>query len=738
MTRPSDEELRAALNKLPIPEPGDDAKKTALRQGLQAFDAEIEKKFQGSEETLRPITMTERFFKLMGDWNMNASTLKAAGVAAVSAAIVLGVTYNVVLPLQPLDAPIVTPQLAMDSAKIREMRADQAARVEAARLQAERAATEPAPIPAPSPQPQLDYDVSDGGGGGSAYSGGWGASQPGGGAVMAKRPDMPTPVPGVAQESAVIEMAKKRAQRYSTVRRGPPIASLGGAGRPMGLAMETPGVIAHSAPPTQAYQMMAAPESRLEAPAQERDQFTEIDPNTVKVVAEDPVSTFSVDVDTASYSFVRRALNGGRLPPPDAVRVEEMINYFNYAYELPDDRKTPFKPTVALYPTPWNEETQLLHIGIKGFDLPDGAKPKSNLVFLIDVSGSMSARDKLPLLKNSLSLLVDQLEPDDTVGIVVYAGAAGTVLDPTPVKEKHKIKAALEKLQAGGSTAGGEGIRAAYALAEGVYDKQAVNRVILATDGDFNVGQTDRRALKGMIERKRKSGIFLSILGFGRGNYNDALMQELAQNGNGTAAYIDTLNEARKVLVEEASSALFPIAKDVKIQVEFNPAKVAEYRLIGYETRKLARADFKNDKVDAGDIGAGHTVTALYEITPVGSARQVEPLRYGDKAQAPTQGGDEYAFLKLRFKRPDEESSRLMTRAITAKDAHASIGAAPNDMRFAAAVAAFGQKLTGGTHTGNFDFSGIIKLANGAKGADPYGYRAEFVSLVRLAQSLDR
>ena len=361
-----------------------------------------------------------------------------------------------------------------------------------------------------------------------------------------------------------------------------------------------------------------------------RDQFESVAENPVKRAAEEPVSTFSIDVDTASYAFVRRELNRGVLPQKDAVRIEELINYFDYAYPLPAERARPFAPTVTVTPSPWKDGNKLIHIGIKGYDLDPEEKPRSNLVFLLDVSGSMNAPDKLPLMVSSMKLLLDGLGPEDSVAIVTYAGNAGTVLEPTPVAERHKILAALDRLGAGGSTAGAEGIRQAYALAEAGFDPEAVNRVILATDGDFNVGITDRGELKGFIERKRESGVFLSVLGFGQGNLNDHLMQTLAQNGNGVAAHIDTLNEARKVLVEEAAAALFPIAQDVKIQVEFNPGTVAEYRLIGYETRALRREDFANDRVDAGDIGAGHAVTAIYEITPVdGGDPLIAPRRYG-------------------------------------------------------------------------------------------------------------
>jgi Ca-activated chloride channel family protein len=416
-----------------------------------------------------------------------------------------------------------------------------------------------------------------------------------------------------------------------------------------------------------------------------------------------------------------------------------MINYFDYDYPLPGGRSVPFKPTVALFPTPWNADTKLLHIGIKGYDIVPVEKPKTNLVFLLDVSGSMASEDKLPLLKNSLRMLVNSLSPGDTVGIVVYAGAAGTVLEPTRASEKGKILAALDRLQAGGSTAGGEGIELAYSLAESNMDPEGVNRIILATDGDFNVGIRDPEVLKDFVERKRKTGVYLSVLGFGQGNYNDALMQKLAQNGNGNAAYIDTLNEARKVLVDEASGTMFTIANDVKLQVEFNPAMVAEYRLIGYESRLLNREDFKNDAVDAGDIGSGHSVTAIYEITPTaGKARLIDPLRYQADEDDKAGGGNtdgEYAFLKIRYKLPGEATSLEISKAVDHRDEYKKLSKAPEDSRFAAAVAAFGQRLRGDAFVHDFSYEDVAALARDARGSDPYGYRAEFMSLVRLAES---
>jgi len=470
-----------------------------------------------------------------------------------------------------------------------------------------------------------------------------------------------------------------------------------------------------------------------------REKFEKFASGSAQSVAENPVSTFSIDVDTASFAFVRKSLEGGQLPNRDAVRVEEMINYFSYDYPYAQTKGQPFKPSVAIYPTPWNSKTKLLHIGIKGYQIVPETKPRSNLVFLIDVSGSMNERDKLPLLKNAFRLLVNQLDENDTVSIVTYAGRAGTVLEPTKVADKQKILAALDNLNSGGSTAGAQGIRQAYALAEQSFDKQGVNRVILATDGDFNVGIRGDE-LKRYIETKRKSGVFLSVLGFGRGNYNDALMQKLAQNGNGTAAYIDNLKEAHKVLVKEASSTLFPIAKDVKIQVEFNPAMISDYRLIGYETRALKRADFNNDKVDAGDIGAGHTVTAIYEITTADSdAKLIDDLRYQKNRQAPETNksfGGEYAFLKMRYKLPEENTSKLLTVPVTTAIEQDSIDTLSKDMRFAASVAAFGQKLRGISFLEDYSYEDILKLAAAGRGIDDYGYRAEFMSLVRLAQSL--
>jgi Ca-activated chloride channel family protein len=473
-----------------------------------------------------------------------------------------------------------------------------------------------------------------------------------------------------------------------------------------------------------------------------RDRYENTKPNPVKLVKDEPVSTFSADVDTAAYSVVRKYLTDGSLPPRDAVRIEELVNYFEYDYALPDKRSEPFRPSVEVYPAPWNPGTEIVHIGIKGFDLPKAERPAANLVFLLDVSGSMDEPNKLPLVKKAMHLLVGELGEKDRVSIVVYAGAAGTVLEPTSGADKARINAAIDNLTPGGSTAGAEGIRQAYQLAKSAFVKDGVNRVILATDGDFNVGITDPRQLEDFVARERESGVTLTCLGFGMGNYNDALMQKLAQKGNGNAAYIDTLNEARKVLVDEIGGTLFMIAKDVKFQIEFNPMRVSEYRLIGYETRLLNREDFNNDRVDAGDIGSGHAVTALYEIVPVGSnAHLIDPLRYGGAAAAPApapsgSNSGEIAFLRLRYKLPNEDESHLIERPIRDGDKLESVARASDDVRFAVAVAGFAQLMRGDPYLKSFGYKDVIELATGAKGDDPFGYRSEFVQLARTAETL--
>ncbi|WP_423603697.1 vWA domain-containing protein [Sphingomonas sp. MS122] len=515
-------------------------------------------------------------------------------------------------------------------------------------------------------------------------------------------------------------------------------------GREQGAATPVTVVASPSAPPAPALSMAR----RAYAPPAEpwpgrpyyrdvgRDKFTATTQNPFKVVREEPVSTFSLDVDTASYSFVRASLNRNVLPQPAAVRTEELINYFPYDYAPARAAAQPFSTHVAVFPSPWSPGRQLVRIGVKGFEIGRATRPRANLVFLVDTSGSMNAPNKLPLVKQSLAMLLEQLDGNDSVAIVTYAGTAGTALEPTPASRKDKILAVIDRLGAGGSTAGAEGIRQAYALAAQNFDPKGVNRVILATDGDFNVGITDQNELKGYIERERGKGVFLSVLGFGMGNYNDALMQTLAQNGNGAAAYIDTVSEARKTLVDEATSTLFPIAKDVKIQVEFNPAQVAEYRLVGYETRLLNRDDFDNDKVDAGDVGSGQTVTAIYEIVLVGGPRTMGDLRYATPALLATgpQSG-ELGFVKIRYKLPKSDTSRLITTPIGGRVRYASFDAAPQDARFAAAVAGFAELLRGGRHNGALSFDDVLRMATAARGTDEFGYRSEFLQLVRTAKT---
>ncbi len=491
--------------------------------------------------------------------------------------------------------------------------------------------------------------------------------------------------------------------------------------------------------PTQASESalaLAHPDhSALWGSRQDRERYQSLDGNPVQQAADNPVSTFSIDVDTSSYANVRRLLQQGRLPPGDAVRIEELINYFEYDYPTPDAGQAPFSVNIEQARTPWNPDTRLLQIGIQGYEQPQTDLPPANLVFLIDVSGSMNGPNRLPLVINGLKLLTRQLSAQDRIAIVVYAAQTGVVLESTPGNETATILAALEQLQAGGSTNGGDGIRLAYAQARQGFIDGGINRVILATDGDFNVGMVNQDALLDLVGEQRKSGISLTTLGVGSGNYNDYLMDQLAAAGDGNAAYIDTLNEARKVLVEERHSTLMTIARDVKIQVEFNPAVVAEYRLIGYENRQLQREDFNNDNIDAGDIGAGHTVTALYEVALVGSdGEQIDALRYGNEHRsAGANRLDEIAFVRLRYKNPDETSSRLIETPVAAEPGRP---ASSDNLRFAAAVAAFGQHLRGGQHLNQFSLDDISNLAGEARGQDANGYRGEFLQLIRLADSL--
>lgn len=466
-----------------------------------------------------------------------------------------------------------------------------------------------------------------------------------------------------------------------------------------------------------------------------REKYDRPDDNPVKATTDEPVSTFSVDVDTGSYSNVRKLLEQGSRPPADAVRAEEFINSFRYGHPAPATRDVPFAFHTELAPAPWDSRRQLLMIGIKGYELPRDALPPMNLVFLVDTSGSMYSADKLPLLKKAFAQLVPQLRAQDRVAIVSYAGSAGQTLAPTPGDQHARILAALEQLEAGGSTNGGAGIQLAYTLARQSFAAGGANRVILATDGDFNVGTVDQGALETLIADQRASGIALTTLGFGRGNYNDAMAEKLANIGNGNHAYIDSVSHARKVLVEQMGGTLYTIANDVKIQVEFNPARIAEYRLIGYENRVLANADFANDKVDAGDIGPGHEVTALYELTPVGSAAlQLPARRYASAAAAVPAGvSGEIAELRLRYKLPGQDASKLLTRPVLAADVRSTPSEA---LRWAAAVAGFADQLRGGARMPAWNWNKVIATAQGARGSDANGERAQAVQLMQLAQGL--
>jgi Ca-activated chloride channel family protein len=502
------------------------------------------------------------------------------------------------------------------------------------------------------------------------------------------------------------------------------------------LAYQVPAAGALQSAPSQ---QISGASIRLARERLDRERYGDIVDNAVKRVADHPVSTFSIDVDTGAYANVRRFLNHGRLPPKNAVRAEEMINYFAYDYPAPEDRRLPFRVTTQIAPAPWHSGRHLLHIGIKGYEIPSQSLAPANLVLLVDVSGSMRSADKLDLLKQALKMFSAGLRPEDRLSIVVYAGASGVVLEPVSGDQTATIHAALDGLYAGGSTNGGAGIRLAYAKAREAFIRGGINRVILATDGDFNVGTVDFSKLKGLVERERASGISLTTLGFGTGNYNDRLMEQLADAGNGNHAYIDSLKEANKVLVQQMSGTLNTIAKDVKIQIEFNPQHVVEYRLIGYENRVLRREDFNNDKVDAGEIGAGHTVTALYEVALAGSEGALtEALRYAGAPRASGEKSEELAFLRMRFKAPGGEQSRLMEWPLLATEVQTGIAETAADFRFAAAVAGFAQILRGGTHTAAFGYPEVLALARDARGRDPFGYRGEFLSLVNLAQALDR
>ena len=522
-------------------------------------------------------------------------------------------------------------------------------------------------------------------------------------------------------------------------------ASRNAAGKTGGLALNP------SAPPP-SVRAIAKPKpapgevTDTEMPSRYRQDFNtatydNVEENPFLPAATNPLSTFSIDVDTASYSNVRRFINNGSLPPKDAVRVEEMINYFSYDYREPEGDQ-PFSIDLDATECPWDPSHRLLRIGLKGREVANEKRPASNLVFLLDVSGSMLPPERLPLVKQAMRLLVDKLSEKDRVAIVVYAGGSGLALSSTSGNEKEKILRALEELTAGGSTNGAEGIELAYQVAADNFIKGGVNRVILATDGDFNIGVTNQGDLIRLIEEKAKSAVFLSVLGVGTDNLKDSTMQKLADKGNGNYAYLDSVDEARKVLVQQINGTLMTIAKDVKIQVEFNPARVASYRLIGYEKRMLRKEDFNNDKVDAGEIGAGHTVTALYEVVPAGSGAAdpaasvppVDPLKYGTNRTDTTNASPDMVTVKLRHKKPEGETSELTERSFT--DNGSKFTNAAPDLKFAAAVAEFGMLLRDSQYKGKATMAAVIEWAQEGKGADPAGYRAGFIELARKAQTL--
>lgn len=485
--------------------------------------------------------------------------------------------------------------------------------------------------------------------------------------------------------------------------------------------------VAYAGPP------IGRPGPVMPRPPADTERYPDATPNPVKRTSEQPVSTFSIDVDTASYSNVRRFIDDGRAPPRDAVRVEELINYFDYGYARPASAAEPFAVSTTVAAAPWASGRQIVRVGLQGYELAGAERRPLNLTFLVDVSGSMDSPDKLALAQKSMNLIIDRLRPQDTVAVTYYAEGAGTTLAPTPGDQKLKLRCAVASLYASGGTAGATGMTNAYDQAQVNFARDRVNRILMFTDGDFNVGVTDDKRLEDYVADKREIGVYLSVYGFGRGNYQDARMQAIAQAGNGTAAYVDDLNEARRLFGPMFDRGAFPIADDVKIQVEFNPARVAEWRLIGYETRLLNEEDFANDRIDAGEVGSGASVTAVYEITPVGGPTQIADRRY-DANRRPT-GGDptgELGFVQVRYKLPGEAQSRLIQHAVTAR-----AETPPEATRWALAVAAFGQKLRADPWlAADYGWDQVLALAQGARGDDPYGDRAEFVQLVRAAGAL--
>jgi Ca-activated chloride channel homolog len=566
-----------------------------------------------------------------------------------------------------------------------------------------------------------------------------------------KQPAPQAPVEAVPEPTVEFEVAQQPAAPRATtapefVEEKPSISrDVAEAGKTRGLALN-PSAPPPPMPMKRAYTSGGGETTESEPPSRYRQDFNtatydRVEENPFLPAATNPLSTFSIDVDTASYANVRRFINSGSLPPKDAVRVEEMINYFTYDYREPEGDK-PFSIDLDATACPWDPSHRLLRIGLKGREVTNEKRPASNLVFLLDVSGSMMPAERLPLVKQAMRLLVDKLTEKDRVAIVIYAGGSGLALNSTSGNEKEKILRALEELQAGGSTNGAEGIELAYKVAADNFIKGGVNRVILATDGDFNIGVTNQGDLIRLIEQKAKSGVFLSVLGVGTDNLKDSTMQKLADKGNGNYAYLDSIDEVRKVLVQQINGTLMTIAKDVKIQVEFNPARVASYRLIGYEKRLLRKEDFNNDKVDAGEIGAGHTVTALYEVVPAGagatdpatSVPLVDPLKYGTNTTTAANGSGEMVTVKLRHKKPDGETSELTERSFT--DNGAKFENAAPDLKFAAAVAEFGMLLRDSQYKGRGTFGAVIEWAQEGKGPDAAGYRAGFIEMARKAQSL--
>lgn len=687
------------LGKLPPSAPSDAARKRALAMAMSAFDdAEAEKsaeKTQGSREGQRPNIIKGMMKGLFAMENRVAVTAAFTGLLLLP----LGYILYDNTALTPIGGALTLPPLTQNEAPIIDGRAGgtQVPPIEKKLNEGFAEARNEVLIEA-EPSPRSGRQSLDG---------------------MTAAPNMPSKervrtLPSMS--TGIGQLAANEEVDADSVARRAPSAPVSGRAKPD--LVDDQG---HYAPPNS-------------------DAFAPFENAQIKSVSTEPVSTFSIDVDTASYSYMRRALNEGRLPSPDSIRVEELINAFDYAYDGPGDSAAPFATHITLAPSPWDEGKQVMRVAVQGFEIAAEDRPAANLVFLIDTSGSMDAPDKLPLLIKSFSLMLDALDDDDTVSIVTYAGSAGVALPPTSAVKKSEILRVLNNLRAGGSTAGAAGIEAAYGLAAEAFIEGGSNQVILATDGDFNVGLSNPDGLVDYIAAKRDEGVFLSILGFGTGNLDDHTMQALAQNGNGTAYYIDGLREAQRVLVKNITATLVPIAKDVKIQVEFNPAQVAEYRLIGYETRALDRQDFNNDRVDAGEVGAGASVTAIYEITPRGSnSVLVDPLRYGDADEGDAaRPSTEIGFFKLRYKLPNEDQSRLIEVPITQGMALPKLDAADDDMRFALAVAGLGQKLSHNEFVHDLTYADIRKMAQGARGDDLDGYRSQFLALVDLADALDR